>query len=37
MGKVSVEDKLRIQTLREQKFGSKAIVSAYCDGDLQTC
>lgn len=29
MGKVSLEDKLRIQTLREQKLGAKAIVSAY--------
>lgn len=29
MGKISYEDKLRIQTLREQKLGAKAIVAAY--------
>ena len=29
MGKLSVTDKLRIQTLREQRYGAKAIVSAY--------
>ena len=31
MGKFSVEDKLRIQTLREQRMGAKAIKSAYPD------
>ena len=29
MGKFSVEDKLRILTLREQRMGAKAIKSAY--------
>jgi len=29
MRKVSLEDKLRIQTLREQKHGAKAIVVDY--------
>ena len=29
MGKISVADKMRIQTLREQGYGAKAIVSAY--------
>jgi hypothetical protein len=29
MGTFSVEDKLRIQTLREQRMGAKAIKSAY--------
>ena len=29
MGKFSAEDKLRIQTLREQRMGAKAIKSAY--------
>ena len=31
MGKVSFEDKLRIQTLREQRLGAKSIVAAYPD------
>ena len=29
MGKVSLADKMRIQTLREQRLGAKAIVAAY--------
>ena len=29
MGKFSVEDKLRIQTLSEQRMGAKAVKSAY--------
>ena len=29
MGKVSVDDKLRIQTLREQGLGYRAIVAQY--------
>jgi len=28
MGKVSLADKMRMQTLREQGFGAKAIVAA---------
>jgi len=31
MGKLSREDKMRIQTLREQGLGAKAIKSSYCD------
>ena len=29
MGKVSLADKMRMQTLREQSYGAKAIVAAY--------
>jgi len=29
MGKVSLADKMRMQTLREQGYGAKAIVAAY--------
>jgi len=29
MGKVSLADKMRIQTLREQRLGEKAIMAAY--------
>jgi len=29
MGKVSLADKMRIQTLRELRLGAKAIVAAY--------
>jgi len=29
MGKVSLADKMRIQTLREQRLGAKAIMEAY--------
>ena len=29
MGKVSGDDKMRIQTLREQGFGARAIISRY--------
>jgi len=31
MGKVSLSDKMRIQTLREQRLGAKAIMAAYPD------
>jgi hypothetical protein len=31
MGKVSLADKMRIQTLREQRLGAKAIMAAYPD------
>jgi len=31
MGKVSLVDKMRIQTLREQRLGAKAIMAAYPD------
>jgi len=31
MGKLSYNDKLRIQMLREQGFGAKAIISSYPD------
>ena len=31
MGKVSLADKMRIQTLREQRLGAKAIVAAYTE------
>ena len=31
MGKVSLSDKMRIQTLREQLLGAKAIMAAYPD------
>jgi len=30
-GKVSYDDKLRIQTFREQGFGAKSIISSYPD------
>jgi len=38
MGKVSPADKMRIQTLREQRLGAKAIMAAYPDSgwDLRT-
>jgi len=29
MGKISYDDKLRMQALREQGFGAKAIVAKY--------
>jgi len=29
MGKVSLADKMQIQTLREQRLGAKAIMAAY--------
>ena len=29
MGKISAADKMRVQTLREQDLGAKAIVKAY--------
>jgi len=31
MGKLSYDDKLRIQTFREQWFGAKSIISSYPD------
>ena len=31
MGKVSLADRMRIQTLREQRLGAKAIMAAYVD------
>jgi len=31
IGKVSLADKIRIQTLREQRLGAKAIMAAYPD------
>jgi len=31
MGKVSLADKMRIQTLHEQRLGAKAIMAAYPD------
>jgi len=31
MGKVSLADKMRIQTLREQRLGAKAVMAAYPD------
>jgi len=31
MGKLSYDDKLRIQTLWEQWFGAKSIISSYPD------
>ena len=31
MGKVSMTDKMRIQTLHEQRPGAKAIIAAYPD------
>jgi len=31
MGKLSYDDKLRIQTFREQELGAKAIMSSYPD------
>jgi len=31
MGKVSLADKMRIQTLHEQRLGEKAIMAAYPD------
>ena len=31
MGKLSYDDKLRMQTLREQGLGTKAIISSYPD------
>jgi len=31
MGKVSLADKMQIQTLRKQRFGAKAIMAAYPD------
>ena len=31
MGKVSLADRMRIQTLREQRLGAKAIMAAYPD------
>ena len=31
MGKLSYDDKLRIQTFREQGFGAKSIISSYPD------
>jgi len=34
MGKVSLADKLRIQTMREQRLGAKAIMAAYPDKGL---
>ena len=33
MGKVSLADKMRIQTLHEQRLGVKAIMAAYLDKD----
>jgi len=31
MGKLSYNDKLRMQTLRQQGLGAKAIISSYLD------
>ena len=31
MGKVSLADKMRIQTLRQQRLGANAIMAAYAD------
>jgi len=31
MGKLSYDDKLRIQTFWEQEFGAKSIISSYPD------
>jgi len=31
MGKLSYDDKLRVQTFREQGLGAKAIISSYPD------
>lgn len=40
MGKCSLEDKLPIRTLQEQKLGAKATLThglcTHCEGDLQT-
>ena len=35
MGKLSYNNKLRTQTLREQRFGAKAIISSYPDKALK--
>ena len=31
MGKISLVDKMRIQTLREQRLGAEAIMAAYTE------